>query len=130
MPCPYHRFERPPPRSPPPEPPRANPGLPAPHLDRREREERGDPRGISAFSALSAAKRVACAILRSMPPGDPAGSHTAGGEVGKVDEPAGDLFVLALTDDLFLIPRLEDTVRKLGGRARTKRSPAAPAVDA
>ena len=35
-----------------------------------------------------------------------------------MDEPAGDLFVLALTDDLFLIPRLEDTVRKLGGRAR------------
>jgi predicted metal-dependent hydrolase len=35
-----------------------------------------------------------------------------------VDEPAGDLLVLALTDDLFLVPRLEDTVRALGGRAR------------
>ncbi len=35
-----------------------------------------------------------------------------------MDEPAGDLFVLALTDDLFLVPRLEDAVHALGGRAR------------
>jgi CheY-like chemotaxis protein len=35
-----------------------------------------------------------------------------------VDGPAGDLYLLALTDDLFLIPRLEDAARSLGGRAR------------
>jgi hypothetical protein len=41
-----------------------------------------------------------------------------GDEVGMVHEPAGDLDLLALTDDVFLVPRFEDAARALGGRAR------------
>jgi len=58
------------------------------------------------------------AILRPMPPGEPAGSQSADSGFGKLDGPAGDLYLLALTDDLILIPRLEDAARRLGGRAR------------
>jgi CheY-like chemotaxis protein len=53
-----------------------------------------------------------------MPRGKPAGSRANGGEDEKVDEPAGDLDLLVLTDDLFLVPRFEDAARSLGGRAR------------
>jgi CheY-like chemotaxis protein len=40
-----------------------------------------------------------------------------------VDEPAGDFYLLALTDDLFLIPRLEDVTHALGGRLRLAARP-------